>query len=65
MAPENYLGMECKDCGLEWLQTFKLPMPVDDWLKTFRKVRCPKCNAPFKRLGCTNKPDIPLVMSDQ
>lgn len=46
----NELACKCKACGHRWDEPQDLPMEVGDWLKQFRKIKCPKCGAGIKQI---------------
>lgn len=50
MSKENVLPVRCKDCGHAWDEPQDLPKEVGEWIKEVRKMRCPQCDAPIKRL---------------
>ena len=51
MSDQPYLGMICKACSHEWVQTFNRPVK---WSQV-AKVRCPKCRATFDKLDLLSR----------
>lgn len=51
MTEANALPLKCTVCDHAWDEPQQLPMEMSVWLKKFRKLKCPKCNAPLKKLA--------------
>jgi hypothetical protein len=48
---DNQLPCKCKQCGECWDQPQHLPMEMSAWIKTIRKLKCPKCSANYKNIS--------------